>query len=304
MKPDVRLPVSRFSRLCPGRSVSSAAPAWRRCICAGAAAPWPSVTRLTVAQLKAALTETGDPSARRPAVRCSTREGGGLANLVRADNPLLFAQPTGLVRTFAARAPPPGGRTHRRRRRRSDRAASVVPQSGSGSVAVPATVTVPGSLSVTATAGAVPSDVTGFIVLTRHGRAPHPVLLLRIRPEAAAETRTPLRRPGSYHGRRTARLRRSASTAIRRAATSRIRAGTRLPRHDHRPPANFGVVVTAGRVVPTSRSTASRITSSATRACRSTSTRTGRPMACASRPPAPSCWPRVRTTSSRHALEQ
>ena len=42
-----------------------------------------------------------------------------------------------------------------------------MPQSGSGSVAVPATVTVPGSLSVTATAGAVPSDVTGFIVLTR-----------------------------------------------------------------------------------------------------------------------------------------
>ena len=242
MKPDVAAPGVQVLSSLPGSfgllsGTSMAAPH-----IAGAAAllaerhpTW------TVPQLKAALTETGDP-VRSPTGGevLSTREGGGLANLVRADNPLLFAQPTGLSfgrlaahasATQAVALTDAGGGA-------GDWAASVVPQSGSGSVAVPATVTVPGSLSVTATAGAVPSDVTGFIVLTRGTDvAPHPVLLLRLGPEARgrdAHVAAAARQLSRDDERRAcARQRLPLSDGRRRHVP---RTGTRLPRHDHRPP--------------------------------------------------------------------
>ena len=256
MKPDVSAPGVQVLSSLPGSfgllsGTSMAAPH-----IAGAAAllaerhpTW------TVAQLKAALSETGDP-VRSPTGGevLSTREGGGLANLVRADNPLLFAQPTGLsFGRLAARASATqavaltdaGGGA-------GDWAASVVPQSGSGSVAVPATVTVPGSLSVTATAGAVPSDVTGFIVLTRGTDVRRiPFFFYVSTPRLAAATRTLLRRPGSYHG--------TTNGAPARVSVYRYPTGGDVtypgPERAYRVtisgrPANFGVVVTSGRVVP------------------------------------------------------
>ena len=256
MKPDVSAPGVQVLSSLPGSfgllsGTSMAAPH-----IAGAAAllaerhpTW------TVPQLKAALTETGDP-VRSPTGGevLSTREGGGLANLVRADNPLLFAQPTGLsFGRLAARASATqavaltdaGGGA-------GAWAASVVPQSGSGSVAVPATVTVPGSLAVTATAGAVPSDVTGFVVLTRGTDVRRiPFFFYVSAPRLAAETRTLLRRPGSYRG--------TTNGAPARVSVYRYPTGGDVtypgPERAYRVtitgrPANFGVVVTSGRVVP------------------------------------------------------
>ena len=50
----------------------------------------------TVAQIKSALVQTGQPVLRGAAEAESTRQGGGTVDLVRADTPLLFASPTGL----------------------------------------------------------------------------------------------------------------------------------------------------------------------------------------------------------------
>src|SRR4029079_11133876 len=51
----------------------------------------------TPAQVKSALVQTGEPlkSDAGAEVR-ATREGGGMVDLPRADNPLLFASPTGV----------------------------------------------------------------------------------------------------------------------------------------------------------------------------------------------------------------
>src|SRR5439155_23810505 len=51
----------------------------------------------TVAQVKSALESTGDPVHNSGDTEVpSTREGGGRIDLVRADNPLVFTNPTGL----------------------------------------------------------------------------------------------------------------------------------------------------------------------------------------------------------------
>ena len=256
MKPDVAAPGVQILSSLPGSfgqlsGTSMAAPH-----IAGAAAllrerhpTW------TVAQLKAALTETGD-AVRGPTGGevLSTREGGGLANLVRADNPLVFAQPTGLsfgrlaVRaksTQAVTLSDAGGGA-------GDWAVSVVQQSGSGTVSAPATVTVPGSLSVTATAGTTAGDVTGFVVLTRGTDVRRiPFFFYVSVPRLATEVRTLLRRPGSYHG--------TLKGAPARVSVYRYPTGGDVtypgPERAYRVtitgrPANFGTVVTSGRAVP------------------------------------------------------
>src|SRR5581483_6691517 len=51
----------------------------------------------TVAQVKSALVQTGDPVHDESGHEVSVlREGGGLIDLVRADDPLVFAAPTSL----------------------------------------------------------------------------------------------------------------------------------------------------------------------------------------------------------------
>jgi len=256
MKPDVSAPGVQILSSLPGAygqlsGTSMAAPH-----IAGAAAllrerhpSW------TVAQLKAALTETGDPVRSGSGGEVPvTREGGGLANLVRADNPLLFAQPTGLsFGRLAARATATqqvaltdaGGGA-------GDWAASVVQQTGSGSVSVPPTVTVPGSLAVTATAGSTASDVTGFVVLTRGTDVRRiPFFFYVSTPRLAGETRTPLSKPGTYRG--------TTKGAPAQISVYRYPTGGDVtypgPERAYRVtitgrPANFGTVVTSGRAVP------------------------------------------------------
>src|SRR5258705_300702 len=58
----------------------------------------------TVAQLKSALEQTGDPVHSASGTESlATREGGGMVDLLRADVPLIFAAPTGL--SFGLLAP-------------------------------------------------------------------------------------------------------------------------------------------------------------------------------------------------------
>jgi subtilisin family serine protease len=256
MKPDVAAPGVQILSSLPGSfgllsGTSMAAPH-----IAGAAAllrerhpTW------TVAQLKAALTETGDPvRSTTGSEALPTREGGGLANLVRADNPLLFAQPTGLsFGRLAARASATQTVTL------SDAGggagawtASVVPGSGSGSVAVPAGVSVPGTLAVTATAGTTASDVTGFVVLTRGTDVRRiPFFFYVSLAKLTVEARTPLLRPGNYQG--------TTKGKPARVSVYRFPTGGDVtypgPERAFRVtvtgrPANFGTVVTSGRAVP------------------------------------------------------
>jgi subtilisin family serine protease len=256
MKPDVAAPGVQILSSLPGEfgllsGTSMAAPH----IAGAAALLQERHPTWTVGQLKAALTETGDPvRAATGAEVVSTREGGGLANLARADNPLVFAEPTGLsfgrlaVRASATQAvtlTDAGGGT-------GAWTVSVVPQSGSGSVAAPATVVVPGSLSVTATAGTTPGDVTGFVVLTRGSEVRRiPFFFYVSAPKLAGETRTVLRQPGSYRG--------TTKGAPARVSVYRYPTGGDVtypgPERAFRVtisgrPANFGTVVTSGRAVP------------------------------------------------------
>ncbi|MGH3743908.1 MAG: S8 family serine peptidase, partial [Mycobacteriales bacterium] len=96
----------------------------------------------TVAQIKSALVQTGDPvHSPSGSEVLPLREGGGAADLTRADVPLLFATPTGL--SFGRLAP---GQTATRPVELSDAgggagdwAVTVQTQTGSGTLAVPAT---------------------------------------------------------------------------------------------------------------------------------------------------------------------
>ena len=153
----------------------------------------------TVAQIKSALEQTGNPVAGVPV----TRDGGGVIDLPRADVPLLFAAPTGL--SFGALRPgiassrtltltDAGGGA-------GDWAVSIVTQGGgTGPVTAPPTVTVPGQLSVTATGGVTTGDESGYVVLTRGTDVRRiPFWFLSSAPKLGSETALPLT-PGTRKG--------------------------------------------------------------------------------------------------------
>jgi len=164
----------------------------------------------TVAQIKSALVATAQPVYRteeRLAEVETTRTGGGLVSLTRALNPLLFAEPTGvsfgLLRpgTAATRAvgltDAGGGAGEWTVSLREQQPAQAV------TFMVLPLVTVPGVLSVTATAtaGAPETEVTGIIELSRGGESRRIPFWLRVAAPALARHRaTPLRRGGSYSG--------------------------------------------------------------------------------------------------------
>jgi len=209
----------------------------------------------TVAQVKSALELTGDAvlSATGSEVP-STREGGGMVNLPRADAPLLFAAPTGV--SFGMLAV---GANSARSVALTDAGGgagpwtvSTVVQQGGGTLGAPTVVTVPGTLTVTATAGQTAGDVTGFVVLT-HGADVRriPFWLAVTAPKLAGEKKVTLTRPGTYKG----------TTRGGASLVSRYRyptAGDALypgPERVYRVsvtgrPANFGVAVLSGTAVP------------------------------------------------------
>ncbi|HEX3453162.1 MAG TPA: S8 family serine peptidase [Gaiellaceae bacterium] len=161
----------------------------------------------TVAQVKSALVLTGKPVLNANGAEVpSIREGGGLIQLPAANDPLIFAAPTGisfgLVKT-GTQAPRAVQLTDAGGGAGSWTVAVDVQDPTSGvSVTAPASITVPGSLSVVAkvAADARQADVTGFVVLgngvvTRRIpfwlRSEHP----RLEKPAATLTRA-----GIYHG--------------------------------------------------------------------------------------------------------
>ena len=275
LKPDVSAPGVRIVSSVPGHAglwailsgTSMAAPH-----VAGAAALLKQRHRnWTPAQVKAALALTGDPvyaTDDRGREAPATRQGGGAVNLVRADVPLIFAAPTsvsfGLLRRGAAAA----------------RTVALTDAGGGGgpwtisvqqqasasgvTVAVPATVSVPGRLVMTARATdrAAETDIAGHVVLTRGAERRRIPFWGRVavRRLAAARPEGLLVRDGFYRG----------NTSGKRARVSVYRypddpRGLGIPRvlrgpeqvfrvRVRRPVANFGVAVitqtTGTRVQP------------------------------------------------------
>ncbi|HEY3962541.1 MAG TPA: S8 family serine peptidase [Gaiellaceae bacterium] len=208
----------------------------------------------TVADVKSALVQTGVPVlGDNGAEVATTREGGGLINLPRADNPLLFAAPTGL--SFGELAP---GATAGQTVTLADAgggagtwAVSTVVQGGAGSVSAPASVTVPGTLALSATAGATTGDVTGFVVLTFGAQTRHiPFWFDVSAPKLAHEKHTSLAKPGVY--KTTTKGGASLVSTYRYPTGDRSYPG---PERVYRVTitksvANFGVVVLTGSATP------------------------------------------------------
>jgi subtilisin family serine protease len=164
----------------------------------------------TVEQIKSALELTGTPvytSPSRSAEVPSTREGGGLIYLPSADDPKIFAAPTGL--SFKLLHP---GQSASRAVQLSDAGGGAGPWSVSieqrgdeGSVAVtaPGTVSVPGALDIQASvaAGAPQAEVTGFVVLTLGTDSRRIPFWLRVTsPQLGRQRHGRLVRTGTYRG--------------------------------------------------------------------------------------------------------
>ena len=209
----------------------------------------------TVAQLKSALAQTGDPVRTTGGTEVpTTREGGGIVDLPRADVPLIFAAPTGL--SFGLL---PAGSGATRSVALTDAGGgagawtvSTVVQQGGGTLSVAPAVTVPGALSVTANAGPTSGDVTGFVVLT-HGTDVRRIAFWFAvsAPKLGGEPKTTLTKAGIY----------KATTVGGPSLVTRYRYPTGGdveypgPERAFRvvvagKPANFGVVVLTGKASP------------------------------------------------------
>jgi hypothetical protein len=161
----------------------------------------------TVAQITSALVQTAGPAymdTSHTVEAPTTREGGGLINLPRANNPLLFASPTGLsfgllrvgksaVRPVELTDAGGGAGSWKVVVQTQERASGVT-------VTAPATVTVPGAFEVTAAAGpaAAELDVTGFVVLTRGSDSRRIPFWFRVERPRLGPPAAKLSRPGVY----------------------------------------------------------------------------------------------------------
>ena len=162
----------------------------------------------TVAQIKSALELTGKPvfDASQRAEVPTTREGGGLIWLPAADDPLVFASPSGLsfglVRTGkqvprnVALTNAGGGAGP------WTVSVSVQDQAKGVSVTAPASVNVPGVVTVRAAvaAGAVQADVTGFLILQRGSDTRRIPFWLRSEQPRLEKPAAVLRKAGTYKG--------------------------------------------------------------------------------------------------------
>jgi subtilisin family serine protease len=162
----------------------------------------------TVAQIKSALVLTGTPvytSASHAAEATPAREGGGFIDLPAADEPLIFAAPTGLsfgllksgsnaARTISLTDAGSGAGQWQ---------VSIEQRQGpAGSVTAPGTVGVPGTLEVSAHAPAgQQSEVTGFVVLTRGSESRRLPFWFRIEsPQLPRQRHGTLKKNGTYKG--------------------------------------------------------------------------------------------------------
>lgn len=164
----------------------------------------------TVAQVKSALESTGDPvrTAASPTEVSTLREGGGRIDLVRADNPLVFTNPTsvsfgligrGAIATKQVALADAGGGA-------SPWAASIDSQASVNgatiSLSTPS-IAAGSSLGVTLTvaANAAEGDGTGFILLTRGTDVRRIPYWFHVEaPQLGSEPHVTLKGPGTYHG--------------------------------------------------------------------------------------------------------
>ena len=162
----------------------------------------------TVEQVKSALELTGRPvlSVAQGVETPTIREGGGLIYLPTANNPLIFAEPTGIsfglvkVGTKATRTirfTDAGGGS-------GPWTVSVAVQDPTNGVSVtaPTSFIVPGSLAVRASVAArgKEADVTGFVVLTRGTDTRHVPFWLRSERPRLGKPSAILRKAGTYRG--------------------------------------------------------------------------------------------------------
>lgn len=162
----------------------------------------------TVAQIKSALVLTGSPVRLGGAEAPAIREGGGLIDLPAADAPAIFAFPTslsfGLLRVGASASrsvalEDAGGGA-------GTWSVSVAAQAtpAGAQLSAPATVDVPGTLTLTAGAatGAAEGDATGFVVLRLGSIVRRIPYWFRVEaPRLASEPHGTLRTTGTYAGR-------------------------------------------------------------------------------------------------------
>ena len=209
----------------------------------------------TVADVKSALVQTADPIRGSNGTEVpTTREGGGIVDLPRADVPLIFAAPADL--SFGQLRP---GASATRTVAIADAgggpepwSVSVAVQQGAATFVVPPTVAAPGTIDVKATAGATNGDVTGFVVLTRGSDVRRIPLWLDVAsPKLGREPAIPLVRAGIVQG-TTAGGRSFVTTYRYPTGGDRTYPG---PERVYRValkgrPANFGVVVLKGHVTP------------------------------------------------------
>jgi subtilisin family serine protease len=209
----------------------------------------------TVEEIKSALVQTGAPAVGPSGGEAlATREGGGIVDLAKADNPLFFAAPTSL--SFG-RLGPNASAEHTITLTDAGGGAGTWNvatdlQAGNGAVSAPATVTVPGTFTVTATGGTNLGDDTGFLILSRGTDVRRiPFWFLTSAPKLASERALPLSKPGLHTG----------TTAGGQSLVSTYRYPTGYdtsypgPERVYRvritgDPANFGVVVLKGAVTP------------------------------------------------------
>ncbi len=209
----------------------------------------------TVAQIKSALSQSGNAAlvAAGGAEAGPTREGGGVVDLVRADKPLLFADPTNLSFGYLR-----AGATAARAISLTDAGGGagdwVVSIQASASTAgvgfsAPATIIVPGvvELSAAAISASPEGEASGFVVLTRGAdRRRIPFWVRVTAPKLASARHGTLRKPGNY--RSTTRGGASLVTSYRYPER-----GGELPGPERvfrvtlgrKAVANFGVVVTS-----------------------------------------------------------
>ncbi len=212
----------------------------------------------TVAQVKSALVQTAALLA-APVMR----QGGGLIDLRQADAPLLFAFPVSL--SFGELHP--GATAVSQTVELTDAGggagawtASVTVHDGDGSqVSVPAVVTVPGSLQVTAAVppGLSEGDHAGYVVLRKDTVTRRiPYWFTVSTPRLAAEPHLTLRRPGTYAGTTRGKpslvsLYRYPSDPTGAGVATRLNGPEAVYRITvPRRAANAGVVVLSGRAEP------------------------------------------------------
>ncbi|MGH3132024.1 MAG: S8 family serine peptidase, partial [Gaiellaceae bacterium] len=162
----------------------------------------------TVAHVKSALVLTGTRAladGSGVAEAAPLREGGGLVNLLRANDPLVLATPASLSFGLLRR-----GATATRTVDLTDAgggagawAVSYEARDPGADLTLPATVTVPGRIEVRATvpSGAQDADVQGFVVLTRGAEQRRiPLWLHASVPSLGRHRTTALARTGIYRG--------------------------------------------------------------------------------------------------------